>query len=65
MREYEQQGIKFIDLELNEHPNITVTLDGMPFVLVRDNPTSPAVNVLTVPGAEFVHLMRNNRDVNG
>lgn len=49
MKKYEQQGFEFLELEVTEDgENITVTRNGLPIVLVRDN----IVNVLTMPGIE-------------
>lgn len=61
MKEYVQNGYNFTELELNDHPNITITINGMPFVLVRDGGDhSPKVNVLSPFSAKYVDLMFNN-----
>lgn len=62
--EYEQQGIKFIDVETTHHDNITVTLNGIPMVLVRSYPEGQevVVNVIDYPGLR-IDLLRNNRPV--
>lgn len=61
---YEQQGFEFVEVELGNHPNITIIKDGSPLVLVRSIPTTESIgiNVIDWPGLAIA-LSRNNRKV--
>lgn len=60
IRQTEQQGLEFVEIDLETHPYVTLFLDGHPTVVVRNNPNELAINVIDWPNA-LVSLRRNNR----
>lgn len=68
VKETEQLGYKFIEIDIDDHPNITITAHGMPIVLIRDNDERVAVNVLdslNPMSDKVISLSRNNASMDG
>jgi hypothetical protein len=69
IKETEQLGYKFIEIDIDDHPNITITAHGMPIVLIRDNGEKVAVNVLDMlnplTDGKWISLSRNNASMDG
>jgi len=62
-KEFEQQGHEFVEIAVEDHPNVTVTLHGWPLVAVRDNAKEVNVNVLEW-GGKKVNAHLNNARIN-
>lgn len=63
MKEYEDRGQRFLDVDVEEDcSNITVTCKETPVVLVRDSPEKTIVNVLTW-SSKPIEILVNNRRV--
>lgn len=60
---YEQLGHEFVEIDLDDHPNVTILRGGTICIAVRDNKDSTNVNAVSFsPKPINVHI--NNARVN-
>lgn len=62
-RETRQLGHDFVEVDIGDYPNITITEKEFPRVLVRSEGDVIRVNVVAVPGGRECEVLVNNKRV--